>query len=197
MRTLLAGLFVVLFSTTALAELVDNSAYQSWAACKPGSSVTYKTTVKMEMEGMEGMTPTTTVEQKLVSITPEHAEVSFSTTMTMAGQTRSMPGATIKIPAKIEKETLAAGDVSQLTEKPKITDMKESKEALEVKGKKVETTKYEFTMEVTQQGQTIVAKVKNWVSKDVPGGMVKMEKNMDKPVKMTNITELADYNIIK
>ncbi|MCL2641338.1 MAG: hypothetical protein FWD53_10865 [Phycisphaerales bacterium] len=195
MRTLLTALFVTLFSATCFAELVPNPAYEGWAACKPGSTITHKMTNKIDMEGQQ-MDQTATQEEKLVEVTPEHAVVSMTVTVSMMGHTMTQPATTVKIPAKVEKDKLAAVGQSP-SANLKITEMKESKETIEVKGKKLDCTKYEYTVEMSERGQAMAGKVKCWVSKEIPGGAVKMEMDVTKPMKMTTVREITDYNIIK
>ena len=38
------------------------------------------------------------------------------------------------------------------------------------------------------------AKVKCWISKDIPGGLVKEEVEMEKPEKGTGTRQVTDYN---
>jgi len=139
----LAGVVVLL---SLLVQAKDNPEYTHWSSFKPGSWV------KIKMEGSMGdqkleMTQTT----KLLEVTPEKVVVEHKRSMKMAGQA---------LPEQVEKDEVPA-------KKEKVEKiLKESEEEIEVNGKKMKCKVLE--MEDEQKAQ-----LKFWVSKDVPGGIVK------------------------
>ncbi len=194
----LAAVVMAALPVLAHAELVDNPVYQYWAKYKAGTFTTFK----MEMEipgvpaGMAGKG--TTITNKLAEISPEKAVVEI----TLAIDAPGVPARAHKqeIPAKIEKDKLDAAEFQAQNPQAKdvkITDVKVGKDKIDVKGETLEVITREATMETTQQGQTIVAKIKTWTTDKIPGGMVKMVANTEKPMPMKNTTTLSDYHLEK
>ncbi|MCL2648275.1 MAG: hypothetical protein FWD61_14895 [Phycisphaerales bacterium] len=190
MRAIVTGLVVGLFCATGFAEMMANPVYEAWAACKLGTSVTIKMTNKLE-----DVEDSTTQEEKLVEVTPEQVVIAVTTSegIVVDGSTQALPSSKVTIPAKVEKELAPLARQFQRSN-AKVSGMKESKETVEVKGKKVEATKYEYAVEVRQgDGDTLSAKVKCWMSKEVPGGVVREEVNVERPEKVTGVREVTDY----
>jgi hypothetical protein len=184
-----AALCVAALAPLARAEQVDNPAYQSWAKCKPGSTVTYKMTSEMKSPQLPSpMKSEMTITQTLKAVTPEAATIEITTKMTMNGQETTVPGNTNTVPAKIEKgkEGLPAevqGEVS---------DMKTGKDTVEVNGKKYEATTQEYTVKMTQPIQ-MTSHVKAWNSAEVPGGMLKSETKATGPMDTTSTMTLVEF----
>jgi len=169
--------------------MVANPVYEAWAACGPGSSVTTMISQTNEAESVAQ-------KETLVEVTPEHVMISVTVTL---GRQVSSP-TNVQIPAKIEKELVGLPRILLDTDKPKpkIVEMKESKESVEVKGKKVEATKYEYTTIESSnvEAKTVSAKVKYWISKDIPGGLVQLVVDVEKPEKMITTQQVMDYTKI-
>ena len=148
----------VLVSVAALLGMArdeENHEYKMWSGFKKGAWVKYKTV--SEAAGFK-----TELEQTitLADLTAEKA--SIETIMVMSGN--KLPAQKRDIPAKVKVEGQAKGDAP----KPK-----EGDEEIEVGGQKVKCHWIETTTEAG--GNKTVAKI--WQSKDIPGGMAKMESN--------------------
>jgi hypothetical protein len=132
----------------------DNPEYKLWSGFKKGAWVKHKMT--NEMTGFKSEMENTT---KLEDLTADKAVI--ETVMVMSGN--KLPAQKRDVPAKVKTEA-AKGDAP----KPK-----EGDEEIEIAGKKVKCHWVETTTETN--GNKTVAKV--WQSKDIPGGMAKMEAN--------------------
>lgn len=125
-----------------------NPEYDHWANCKAGSWVKLK--VEAEQGGIKILMEST---HKLLELTAEKAVVERKSKTTVGGQAQ---------PEDTEKEDVPAGNDPNPT---KIE--KEGDEEIDVAGKKLKCHWI--------QGSQKEAKVKFWISKDVPGGVVKAE----------------------
>ena len=189
-RILAAGA-VFAFATAAFAEQVDNPAYKAWVACKVGASVTRQTTQTGGGPAYEA-----TVIEKLVKVTPQTVVIESTRTMKMAGKETKIPPTEVTIPAKVEKDQ--AGLPNQALEnKPKVLGMKEGKETLDLKGKKIETVTRDFKAEITQDEDKMTVQLKTWFSPDIPGGMVKSVMTVEQPAKMTSTETVIDFSLAK
>lgn len=182
----------------AKAELTDNPAYQAWAGYKPGTFVTHDNVTEYTMEGAptaNKMTMTRTT--KLVELTADKAVVETSSSVQTPMGKQQSPMHKMEIPAKISKEKadLPMGIPAEAS--VEIKDMKKGTDTIEVKGEKLETTTQEFTAVVKQGEQEITSHAKVWSTNKVPGGLVKMETNVDKPIKVSNTMNVTDYKIEK
>lgn len=197
-RPLILAAACLLFPLIAQAELVDNPAYQHWAKYKAGTFTTYKMTMEVPgmPAGMAGQSHTLT--NKLVEITPEKATVETSMAMGIPGA----PNRSSKqvIPAKIEKEKVEDADFKSNNPQAKdikVKDIKTGTDKVDVKGETLDTVTREATIESSQEGETMVAKTKVWTTDKVPGGLVKMETNAEKPMTMKTSMILGDYHVEK
>src|SRR5258706_12152913 len=122
--------------------------YTWWAAHKPGSWVK----LKMETEAA-GQKIVVEATHTLLEVSPEKAVVERKTKVTAAG---------VEQPGETEKEELAKDK-----DKDPIKIEKEGDEEIEVNGKKMPC----HWIQGTQKD----AKVKFWLSKEIPGGIAKGE----------------------
>jgi hypothetical protein len=158
---LFLGLLATLIAAgQAHAEQVDNPQYQAWSRYKAGTTVTSK----MEI-GAQGFNMTQDVTQTLKEITADKAVVEVAMTTNMGGMSRPM-SQTREIPAKVEKGQ------EYITPDVKGTMKETGNETVEVAGKKYDCKIMEFTGESARGGKS---NGKVWVSKEIPGGMAKME----------------------
>ena len=153
------GLFAS--TSTARAEDVDNPEYELWAKFKAGSYVVQK----MESEAAGNKT-NMEYTYTLKEITKAKAVVETKGVMTMAGNKMDIPASSREIPAKVKKTDPVKSDA------PKA---KEGDEEVEVGGKKI---KCHWTETETESSGT-KSKSKVWTSKEIPGGMAKMESTSD------------------
>ncbi|HVX83925.1 MAG TPA: hypothetical protein VH253_03840 [Phycisphaerae bacterium] len=178
-RALAVACFMAMAGLAHAADMVDNPAYQSWAKCKEGTTVTTKSSTETTVQGMaDPMKTEATMTMKLVSITPD--EVTVETTMSMGGS--AMPATQQKIPAKLEKGK-ENGPMSD-----QMKDVKEGTDKVTVGGKTYDAKTREYTME--QNGMKSAVKV--WTSDDVPGGMVKMESTVTGAANSKTTMELVE-----
>lgn len=149
-----------------LAQEKDNPQFEAWKSFKPGSWVKHQMKMNAGGQEMESETTTTLLEQSGDKIVVE-----VKNKMKVGGQTMEMP---------VQKQEITpAPDPAKQGE-----IKKEGEEEVEVGGKKYKCTVY--TSQVAQGGQTM--KGKFWISKDVPGGMVKGEfsgEQLPEPMKLT------------
>ena len=150
-------------TTQPAAEKVDSNQYLAWSKYKPGTTVTQKLDMKSPQMSMSQE-----ISQTLVEVTPDKATVEVKMTMNMGGQTQTHSNK-VDLPAKVEKGH------EDLPPEVKGTYKEAGKETVEVAGKSYECTIGNF------EGESAQGKVtgKVWRSKDIPGGMAKMEMNMD------------------
>jgi hypothetical protein len=81
----------------AAEEQVENPAYKSWKAQKPGTTVTLESS-----SAVAGQTFKVEISQKLVEVTPEEATVEVATKINVPGAP-PQPARTVTIPAKVDK----------------------------------------------------------------------------------------------
>lgn len=144
----------------------ENPQFESWKSFKPGSWVKHRMKMNAGGQEIESETTTTLLEQ-----TAEKIVLEVKNKMTMGGQTMELPA---------QKQ-----EVTPTADKAKQGDIKKvGDEKVEAAGKTYACTVY--TTEVTESGQKMNGKL--WISKDVPGGMVKGEfsgAQMPEPMRMT------------
>jgi len=145
MQTALAFIATLL----ALALPTGEVEFDYWANHKVGSWVKLK--MELEAQGAKIVVATT---HTLLELTDDKAVVEQKNKVSANGMEQ---------PEQSEKEELKKG-----VDKDPIKIEKESDEEIEVAGKKLKC----HVIEGTQKGEH---KVKFWVSKDVPGGIVKAE----------------------
>ena len=156
----------VMMLAALLGQDKENPQFDAWKAFKPGTWVKHH--MKMDAGGQEIESETTTT---LLEQTPEKIVVEVKNKMTVGGQT-------IETPAQKQ-------EITPKNEAGKMGDFKKEGEAeVEAAGKKYQTTIY--STEQGEGGQKVKGKV--WISKDVPGGMVKGEfsgEQLPQPMKIT------------
>ena len=137
-----------------LRQDVDNPEFKTWSGAKKGAWVKYKMT--SEAAGNK-----TEMEQTTKLVDLSDAKATVETAMTVAGT--ALPGQKREVPAKV-KAAETKGDAP----KPK-----EGDEEIEVGGKKLKCHWVETASEAG--GNKTVTKI--WQSKEIPGGMAKMESS--------------------
>jgi hypothetical protein len=152
LATLVVAVAAVL---TGPRQEVDNPEFKTWSGAKKGAWVKYK--MVSEAAGSK-----TEMEQTTKLLELSDAKATIETAMTVAGT--ALPGQKRDVPAKVKTQGDAKGDAP----KPK-----EGDEEIEVGGKKLKCHWVETTVE--SGGNKTVSKV--WHSKDIPGGMAKMESS--------------------
>lgn len=130
--------------------------WEAWNSFKEGSSVT------METEAMGNKTVmTTTIEKK------EAERIGTKMTMEVAGQK-------IENPSEVKKPGTATGSAEcPQCKKAHKSDSKESKDSVEVGGKKLDCVVMDMTASDCEGKEAM--KSKTWYCKEVPGWIVKME----------------------
>jgi hypothetical protein len=205
-------------SSAAFAELVDNPEYAHWAKYKAGTFVSYKQATDMpgmaNIEGMPpgmnmaAMMPQITMTSKLTEVKPDALTLETTMATTQMGQTRDNK-TTRTVPAKIEKAEIKPTSVDGVTAEMK--NVKEGKDSVEVKGKKIDTITREFDTVVTSSemsasrgrgrgdSTTMTAHMKVWSSTEVPGNMVKSETTtkMEEMGDVKQTMTLVDYSVVK
>jgi hypothetical protein len=184
-RCIAATLLLMLFvapTRAADAEMIDNPEYTAWAKHKPGTNVAAE--MKMNAGGQQ---MTMQLTQTLLKVEPDHALVEMSTTMNFpgapAGQARKEQ---TKIPAKVAKDRAFLPDGFVGTSKEIGT------EKIEAAGKSYECKIVEFT----GKHEGMDSSGKNWVTQDVPGGLVKTEMKATTPAgPSTMTTTLTAVNV--
>lgn len=127
----------------------ENPEFQYWADHKPGSWVK----LKMEMEA-QGQKIVATSHHTLLEIGKDKAVVEQKTKVAVGGAEQ---------PEEVEKE-----EILKDKDKDPVKIEKEGEEEITVAGKKLKCRWIEGT-------QSEMRKVKFWLSKEVPGGVVKAE----------------------
>jgi hypothetical protein len=162
MRTLclLLAAFLVPLSAQAAdpkpGDVVNDPPFAHWSMFAPGTTVTQKETVTLA----DGAKLVTTKTQKLVEKTADKVVVE----MTIATSGDALEESTVTrttYPAKLK--------FSEVNSPPDEASVKEGKEAVELKGKKVDAEWYEA---VTKCGAEVTTD-KAWTARDVPGGIIK------------------------
>jgi len=132
-----------------LGQAKEHHEFDYWAGTKTGSWVK----IKMEME-IQGMKLLGEITRTVVETGADKVVIESKTKMTVNGQEQ---------PENTQKE-----EVLKDKDKDPIKVVKESEEEIDVNGKKLKC----LVLEGTQKETT---KIKFWVNKDVPGGLVKAE----------------------
>jgi hypothetical protein len=194
----LTNIFVAIICSTMLAdtlraEQIDNPAYQAWAKFKPGTSVTYKTSIDMKMPaGAPAMPPgamDSTITQTLKEVRDDAVVVEVKIAggmMAMAG--RGGSGTTNIIPAKVDKDQ--EGLPPNL--KGEVKDVKTGEDKVDVNGKTYDAKTREMTI-ITTSPQAMESHMKIWSAATVPGGMVKSEMTTTTPAEVHTTTTLQSF----
>jgi hypothetical protein len=215
---LVAVLAVLGLTSAAFAEQIDNPEYAQWSKYKAGTFVSLRQSTEMpgmaDMPGMPpgmdmaAMMPQITITTKLTEVKPDALTLEVTTATSQMGQTRETK-TTRSVPAKIDKPTTTPAATQGATAEMK--NLKEGKDTVEVKSKKLETVTREYDTTVTQSSASgaptagrggdapMAAHMKVWTSADVPGGMVKSEttaKVQDAGYVKSTLT-LVDYAVVK
>jgi hypothetical protein len=148
----------------AAEEQVENPAYKSWKAQKPGTTVTMESS-----SAVAGQTFKTEITQKLIAVTPEAATVERTTKINVPG-VPPQPAQKMQIPAKVDKSRATPG---QLPTGVKGEMKDKGTEKVTVAGKEYSCKVYEFTGE----SNGVKTTGKSWTSEEIPGGMVKLESS--------------------
>jgi len=181
-------------------EMVDNPTYQAWAQYKAGTTVTLdsKTEVVAEADAPPMALMSMNITNTLKDVTPDHVVVEVKMTMSMMGQNRPMPARETKIPAKIEK---SKADFSAFTgskkDDPKVSDVKDGTDTIEVSGKKLECKTKEMNIEMKQGADTMKGTAKIWSNAEVPGGLVKNVMTTKEPMVSTMTMNVTSYEVKK
>ncbi len=164
-QTLVLGVLVVLglSGPTASAEdLAPNPEYERWAAFRPGAWVRIES--ESTVEGTKSISRTTT---KLLEVASDRLVLESAVTTIAGGKELTAPVHKREVPAKTPKDDLPKQDPA---------NTKEGQEEIEVvPGRKVMCRFVEVTRIV--DGKKSVTKT--WTSKEVPGGLVKMESSAE------------------
>lgn len=177
-----ASLLALLLAGPARAgEKIDNPSYTMWAKFKVGAWARTKTE-SGEGEAKSVMKMTT----KLVERTDEKLVIETSMTVVAGGQEYVQPATKQDVPAKMDKPEAPKED----PQAPKVTT-KEGEDTIEVAGRKWKCK----TTESTLEGPDLKSTSKSWMTGDVPGGVVKSETVMEKPMAGTTTTVLEDFKV--
>jgi hypothetical protein len=145
---------------------LDNPQFKYWSGCKPGSWVK----LKMDFEAGGGQKVESEMTYKLLELKDDVAVVEITGKSKLGAQ---------EFPVPVQMQEIKA---KQPADKFKIE--KEGDEEIEVAGKKLNCHWYEFSMKSGDKD----TKNKAWMSKDIPGGMAKVEimpPGAGKPMIMT------------
>jgi hypothetical protein len=211
-----AVLAVLGLASAAFAEQIDNPEYAQWSKYKAGTFVSLKQASEMsgmaDMPGMPAgmnmaaMMPQITITTKLTEVKPEVLTLEVTTSSSQMGQTRDNK-ATRTIPAKIEKPT--TNPATTQGSSAELKNMKEGKDTVEVKGKKIDTITREYDTVITNSpvtggrgrggATTTNAHIKVWSAEEVPGGMVKNETTtkMEGMGDMKQTMTVVDFDVVK
>jgi len=174
---------VVLLVVASLAHgaEVENPEYAVWKAFKAGASSTLR--MRATFPGQEPQE--VTMATQLRSVDEQAAVVARALTVTMEGQTHTMPGGEDAIAATIDAEELDPLYASITNE-----DVERGEEKITVNGKAFACTWYA----VDGEDEQVHVKGKIWICPDVPGGIVRFEGNHNSEQGEGTMTmELIDY----
>lgn len=171
-------LLIVAQGAMVWGEAAENPSYTQWAAFKVGTETHYK-----QVSDIMGNKNEAEIVYRLVELTPEKAIVEMQTSMTLMGN--KVPSAPVRLehPARVDA---AAAPAAAPADAPK-PDTKKGSEDVTVSG----TTYTCTTMETTIDQAGSVMKSVIWFSDKIPGGLVKSETNMEKPMKSLTVLELT------
>jgi hypothetical protein len=187
MRTLLpllAAAFLLLPSADLAAspeggEKIDNPMYTQWSKFKVGAWVRHRD--ETDMGGMKNSSKRTT---KLVEKTAEKLVIEM--TMPPPAPGVEIPPQRMEIEAKVDKMEPPPTEPTEPEQKPEV---KEGEETIEVAGRKVKCKTWETTLATAD----MKSRSKTWMSDEVPGGLVKAENVMEKPMAGTSTTVVEDF----
>jgi hypothetical protein len=169
---------LMLAASTSFAQEQANPEYTGWSKQKPGAWVKHK--MVSDAGGQKTEMEMTT---KLIELTADKAVVETASVMNVGGQKIDVPGMKRDVPAKWDP---AKANPNPNAPKPEI---KEGSEDVTVGGKSYKCKTYETTMKSDQATMTS----KTWMSDDVPGGTVKMESKMEKPIQSVTTMEVVGF----
>jgi uncharacterized Zn-binding protein involved in type VI secretion len=161
---------------------IDNPTYTEWAKFKVGAFV--ETTTETTQMGQTSTMKSTT---KLVELTADKAVIESSVVTMAGGQEYAMPAT-----KRDEPKTIEVPDVKAPEPKDKPV-VKEGEETIEVTGKKVACKTHEMTMDIS--GMKTWSKT--WLTKEIPGGMAKMESKTDGKVGEMTISSTSKTTVTK
>ncbi len=148
-------------ATAFAEELVPNPEYEGWASFRVGATVRIES--ETSVEATKSVTRTTT---QLLEVASDRLVLESTVTTISGGKELTAPVRKREVPSKISKDDLP---------KPDPSNTKEGDEELDVGGRKVACHFVEVTRIV--DGKKSVTKT--WTSKEVPGGLVKMESTTE------------------
>lgn len=176
---------MVLSSSTASGEMIDNPMYKHWAQFKPGTYVVTQSVQEAMGQKTESVTTTT-----LKSVSGDKVVLELASVTKVAGQEFKTPPQTMEHPARIEKYEPEKTE----GEKPDVKQKtKEGDEVVEVAGKKIKTKWYDA---VTDMGN-MKTHTKSWMSDDFPGQIIKSTTRTEGETPMKVETKVLEYKIVK
>ncbi len=166
----------------ASAADIDNPEFAAWAKFNKGASVTKKTIDTVADSIIENTTTLTLVEVGADKLVLEDVTVG----KTKGGETKLPPmkrtiPKTLKLPAGAKADDFKGG-------KPKGT-YEEGTETVKAGGAEIKTTWYKAKTE----SNGVKTETKTWVSDDVPGGVVKLERTIVGALTTTRKTDLVEF----
>jgi hypothetical protein len=161
------------------AEMVPSPQYTSWAKHKPGTTVTMKSDVNTG-----GVAMTMDLTQTLKEVTPDKAVVEVGMKMNMGNMAPPETKQTNEIAAKVAKghEVIPAdfqGSAKQV-----------ANETIQVAGKSYDCIVYEISGE-SQEGKSTG---KIWHTPEIPGGMAKMQVQIEGQMPTTMTMNVVSVN---
>lgn len=137
--------------------------------------------VKKDGANISGITNGGYISYRLKEVTPEHVQLQYVKTLTNERpEIESWP--IINVDAKIDPSGLSTLYISWIKPLAEVQNIKNGKETIEISGKKFECETKETTSETIKNGKPLHKIDKIWISRDVPGGIVKYvttEKDAD------------------
>lgn len=167
------------FAAAAVAEPVENPEYTNWAQFKPGAMSKWQMT--MDQGGQQIQS---TIVSRLQSLEDDQAVIVMEVSMQAMGQNMTMPPQERTVQARIDPS-----EIDPALQQYNNPDVEKGAETLTVNGKQVETEWFAFDTE--QEGTKATGKA--WVSKDVPGFLVKMEGKTEGDHPGTQKMELVEF----
>jgi hypothetical protein len=171
---------VLALAAPAAADTVDNPQYKEWAQWREGATVTTRTE-----SIVDGAVQVVNIQtQTLKKLSAEKAVVEILMVTEAAGHTMKTPPQTMDIVAKFPKVNYTPPPTEK-SDTPEVK-YKESKgrETLTIKGKKVDCEWHMIEMEGGMSTKT-------WTSKQIPGGVVKMESRSPQASSNLVVTEFV------
>jgi|SRR3954447_7084194 hypothetical protein len=149
-------------------DLVDNPQYTTWSKHKPESTITFAMNTDAAGQQMAG-----TVVHRLMEVTPDQATVELKTTVQVMGQPQTS-STTAVYKAKVPK---ADAEVTKVPKNVKGTGKEVGDEKVQVGEKSINCKVVEFEGQMNEM-QNSQVKGKMWRSEEVPGGLVKMQSDI-------------------